>query len=81
LRGISGAAILGDGQVGLILEMAGIYELHNKLFLETSDSKRLITDAPETEQITEQENDRQSEVSGSLVEMTDTASTLAEEAV
>jgi len=28
LKGISGAAILGDGRVGLILEMAGLVQLH-----------------------------------------------------
>lgn len=30
LRGISGAAILGDGRVGLILEMSGIADAHNQ---------------------------------------------------
>ena len=29
LRGVAGAAILGDGRVGLILEMSGIAALHN----------------------------------------------------
>jgi len=29
LRGVSGAAILGDGRVGLILEMSGITAVHN----------------------------------------------------
>ncbi len=30
LRGISGSAILGDGRVGLILEMTGLLALHNE---------------------------------------------------
>ncbi len=30
LKGISGAAILGDGRVGLILEVGGVEELHNR---------------------------------------------------
>ena len=29
LRGIAGAAILGDGKVGLILEMSGLAAVHN----------------------------------------------------
>ncbi len=30
IKGISGAAILGDGRVGLILEVGGVEELHNR---------------------------------------------------
>lgn len=54
LKGICGAAILGDGRVGLILEMAGLRKL-NEAF-----SASLQDDEPQTPGIiTEDVNDRQ----------------------
>jgi len=44
LRGISGAAILGDGKVGLILEMPGLAEAHQKRATSSIQSEPKILD-------------------------------------
>jgi len=46
LRGIAGAAILGDGRVGLILEMSGLATAHASL------PAKAIDDAPQTQRPT-----------------------------
>ena len=38
-KGLTGGAILGDGRVGLILDIAGIFELSDKQGLEGVRSK------------------------------------------
>jgi two-component system chemotaxis sensor kinase CheA len=60
-RGVSGAAILGDGRVGLILEPAGLLELHNSQRCATRSKtapepeappeKPTLNESPESEQL------------------------------
>jgi two-component system chemotaxis sensor kinase CheA len=45
LRGIAGAAILGDGRVGLILEMSGLAELHTKRVISADEDATPEADA------------------------------------
>ncbi len=47
LRGISGAAILGDGRIGLILEMSGLEAAHNARTHRSATSTGTSADGPD----------------------------------
>jgi hypothetical protein len=69
LRGISGAAILGDGKVGLILEMAGLAAAHQT---QTAPANRAEHANRDTEtdinQVEEKTNSTEQETSNAAVQ-------------